>query len=184
MRTIIDGKRLFLLALICMCTTLLGCGSNDKGSTEMPIEFSDQKESSEIETIDELVAMEAGLDNTTSEKSNRLEEEIEKKTEVTIENGYNQDTGTVTCKINAPDIYSYFQEHEEELMAIEEEQLLNKILLDMEDNNFPIREVSIELPAKVTDGKIIVDTSTYEYQDAVVGGLYSYLTELYEKALD
>ena len=100
-----------------------------------------------------------------------------------FENGYNSETGTVLCQINAPDIYSYFQTHENDLMEMDEEQLLATVKEAIGNEEFPRKEETIELPAEVIDGKVVVDNNSYDYQDAVTGGLYTYLTELYEKAL-
>ena len=66
---------------------------------------------------------------------------------------------------------------------MDEEQLLATVKEAIGNEEFPRKEETIELPAEVIDGKVVVDNNSYDYQDAVTGGLYTYLTELYEKAL-
>lgn len=175
-------KRYLIPALIfVLCIFMVYKKTIIEKTTEIPIVFSEEDYSG-IESISDLVEREAEKNNET--QNTILEAAIEKRTKISFEGGIKEDTGKITCVIDSLDVRSYLNDHEEELITLEEKQLIDTILSAIEEENFPRKEVSLELSAIYENGKIIVDNNSYEYEDAALGGLYSYLTEVYSKALD
>lgn len=125
-----------------------------------------------------------------SEKSNNeeknkgdLEKEINKYATISfIEDSY-MDTGTISCKIIAPDVYSYMMLNEKNFMEMESEAISTAIIDACKRGDLEEREVTIILPAKIDKGVIIADTSGEEYKDAVSGGLYSAICDIYRKSM-
>ena len=175
-------KKYLILTLICVSCIFLACEKTIEETTEIPIVFSGEEDYSGMDSISDLVEREVEKNNEIP--NTILETAIEKRTKISFEGDIKQDTGKITCVIDALDVKSYLDDHEDELIILEEKQLIDTILSAIEEEDFPRKKVSLELSAIYENGKIIVDNKSFEYEDAVLGGLYSYLTDVYSKALE
>ena len=108
-----------------------------------------------------------------------LDAQIASMADVQIKGKYKRTDETVVCKITAPDVYSYLMNNIDELNHLEAEELYKKVLEYVKSADCTSRTVEVEVPATYEDGKLIVDTDSVIYQDAVNGGMNSALTEIY-----
>lgn len=106
---------------------------------------------------------------------------INEKANIVFNKDYKKDSKLVTCTITAPDVYSYIINNIEELSLLTEEELYNTLLEYFGNNNYETRQVTIEVPVEYKEGKLIVDTNVFEYKDAISGGMYTVLNEVYIK---
>lgn len=143
------------VALLCLMLLMTGCSSVD-------IVLDNQLNSSESE--------QTGQD---------LERELSALSKIKFKGRYDKDSTSVICEIKAPDLYSYMTEHMDSLMELSEDDLYSNILEYAKSKDCPERKVEIELPAHFEDEKLIVDTNSFAYQDAVCGGINSALSEIY-----
>lgn len=113
-----------------------------------------------------------------------LDAQIASMADVQVKGIYKKKDQTVVCKITAPDIYSYMMDNVDELNKLETKELYENILVYAQSEECAKRTVEVEVPATYENGKLVVDTSSVKYQDAVNGGMNSALTELYIKVVD
>lgn len=99
------------------------------------------------------------------------------KTEIIGE--YDKDSKFVTCKVTAPDVYSYLIENTESLINMETEELYQNIMAYIQSKECKMRTAELEVPAKMQGNKLVIDTTSAKYQDAINGGMNSALTEIY-----
>lgn len=92
---------------------------------------------------------------------------------------YDEDSTSVTCKVTAPDVYSYLMDNMESLMDMETEELYQDIMTYIQSEECKMRTVEIEVPAELQGDKLVIDTTSVKYQDAINGGMNSALTEIY-----
>lgn len=92
---------------------------------------------------------------------------------------YNKDSTSVICKVTAPDVYSYLMDNMEILMDMETEELYQNIMVYIQSEECGMRTVEIEVPAELQGDKLVIDTTSAKYQDAINGGMNSALTEIY-----
>lgn len=86
---------------------------------------------------------------------------------------YTPKSTTVTCKITAPDVYSYLIEHENVIFTKETDEIYQEVIAYLSSENCPVREREIALSARYENGTLYADTNTIEYKDAVSGGMYA-----------
>lgn len=92
---------------------------------------------------------------------------------------YDKNSTSVTCKISAPDVYNYLMDNMESLMYMETEELYQNILMYIQNEKCKMRTVEIEIPVELQEDKLVLDTTSAKYQDAISGGMNSALTEIY-----
>ena len=124
-------------------------------------------------------------ENSDNEDENKgsLEKEIQKYAKIKFDVDSYKDSGTISCKIIAPDVYSYMLLNEKNYLEMESEAICASIIDACKRGDMGEREVTIIIPAKKDKGEIIVDTSGEEYKDAVTGGLYSAICDIYMKSM-
>lgn len=149
------------LELICILLFLV------TGCTSVDIVFDNQLETVESE--------QDGYD---------LEKELSALSTVKFKGSYDKDSSSVVCEIQSPDIYSFLMDNMDSMMELDENELYIKIIEYAQKKDCPTRKVEVELPAHFENEKLVVETDSFEYQDAVTGGVNSALTEIYLKALE
>lgn len=112
-----------------------------------------------------------------------LDLELEQLANVEVKGRYNQNSETITCEITAPDMYTYVMNKVDILAEMDTEQLYEELLRYASDDTSSKRVIELELPVEYYDEKLYVDTSSFEYQDAVRGGLNSAMTELFIQSI-
>ncbi len=117
------------------------------------------------------------------ENKGGLEKEIQKYAKIKFDYNSFQDTGTISCTITAPDVYSYLLLNEKTFLEMESEDIRTSIVDACKRGDLGEREVTIIIPARKEKEVIIVDTSNEEYTDAVTGGLYSAISDIYMKSM-
>lgn len=118
-----------------------------------------------------------------TEENLDLENALSDVCKVNFEGKYSKKSTAVTCTFETADVYQYILENSEELMKMDEKKLYDSILDYAKDENSPRRTVTVELPAHFEEGKLVVETDSFEYQDAVTGGVNRALSELYAQIL-
>ncbi len=119
-----------------------------------------------------------------SETNYDLDAQIASMADVQVKGKYKKNDQTVVCEITAPDVYSYMMNNVDELNKLETKELYENILAYAKSEDCAKRTVEVEVPATYEDGKLVIDTNSVKYQDAVNGGMNSALTELYMKVID
>lgn len=120
-----------------------------------------------------------GKSNKTEEKMYDLDVQVAKFATTEIIGTYNKNSTSVTCKVTAPDVYSYLMNNMDLIEQLEIEELYQNILLYIQNEECDKRTVEIEVPAELQGNKLVIDTTYPKYQDAVNGGMNSALTEIY-----
>ena len=126
-----------------------------------------------------------GNDFSTPESKKEFEEFITGKSQEAEEPKYDldmqvADLSTIeTCKISAPDVYNYLMDNMESLMYMETEELYQNILMYIQNEKCKMRTVEIEIPVELQEDKLVLDTTSAKYQNAISGGMNSALTEIY-----
>lgn len=108
-----------------------------------------------------------------------LDTRIEELADIEFVGDYNKNSTFVKCRISAPDVYTYITDNFDSLINMDSESLYNEIVGYIKDEKCPIRNVEVELSAVYDNNQLVVDTTSFEYQDAIHGGLNSALTEFY-----
>ena len=136
---------------------------------------------SKVEIVMDTELDKKGKNAGTSSNSNTydLDTQVANKAKVEFKEKYNKNSETVTCTVTAPDVYSYMMNNIDTLVELGEEDLYNNVLEYIKKEDCPTRTKEIELPVVYQDDKLIADTSSFEYQDAIHGGMNSAITELY-----
>ena len=108
-----------------------------------------------------------------------LDVQVEKIATTEIVGEYDKESTSVICKVTAPNVYQYLMDNMQMLNELEVEELYQTIMQYIQSEECEKRIVEVELPAQLQDGKLVVDATTVEYQDAIHGGMNSALTEIY-----
>ena len=122
-------------------------------------------------------------EETYSESGYALDKELTKFAEVKVKGSYSKNSETITCVVKAPNLYDYLLNNMEELSRLDDDQLYAQLLEYASDSTTPTLETEVEIPVVYADGKLCADTSSFEYQDAVAGGLHSAMTELFIQSI-
>lgn len=93
--------------------------------------------------------------------------------------------GQAVCEIEAPDLYSIVMELAEQGVEFGNEEALHQMIMEcVMDPACPKREQTVTVPVVKRDGNWYADTNSEDYQDAVMGGLYTAMNELAQKMLE
>ena len=106
-----------------------------------------------------------------------IDKRIEQESVVTVKQ-YNEVDGSVVCEIKAPDIYSYVMDNIDTIYAQTEDETYEYIVSYLESRDYKLRTVEITVNAAMQDDKYIIDDMSFEFQDAIHGGLDTLMTEL------
>lgn len=161
------------LLLVMSVLVLTSCGSK-----EVDVVFKSNTTENDIIGIESdysIFILDTEIENNTYD----LNVQVEKLATTEIIGKYGKDSTFVSCEITAPDVYSYLMNNMEILNELDTEQLYQNIMEYIKEEECPQRKVKVDIPAEYKDGKLVVDTESFEYQDAVTGGMNSALTELY-----
>ena len=90
----------------------------------------------------------------------------------------------VKCSITAPNLYDYMSHNIDDLMRLDEEDLYQRILTYIQSENVQMRTVEVNLRIVEEENQKFIDTDNFEYQDALLGGLNSFMTDIYVAALE
>ena len=85
---------------------------------------------------------------------------------------------SVECTVTAPDMYSYFLENLDAMMESDEATFYDNAMEYLHSDNCKMRTVTLTLPVRYFNHKLIAETGGDEYKDAVSGGMYSALEEI------
>lgn len=110
---------------------------------------------------------------------NDLLNRVYEQTEIDIIGSYTKNSELVEVNVVAPDIYGYVMDNLDILMNLEEEVLHDHIMEYIDNPDSPRREENIKLHAEFINDTLVVNTDTFEYQDAISGGLHSVMTDIY-----
>lgn len=135
----------------------------------------------EIDYAEDLEEFKEFMGENNYNENYNFESFINEKANIVFNKDYKKDSKLVTCTITAPDVYSYIINNIEELSLLTEEELYNTLLGYFSNNNYETRQVTIEVPVEYKERKLIVDTNVFEYKDAISGGMYTALNEVYIK---
>ena len=127
---------------------------------------------------------ETGYSEDGATDANDLDLQLEQLADIKVIGKYSEKSKTVTCVITAPDLYTYIVGNMDALSKLDTEQLYEVLLDYAIDDKSPQIETELELPVEYYNEKLYVDTSSYEYQDAIHGGLNSALTELFIQSIN
>ncbi len=186
-------KKIIYGFLLCSVICLSSCKSEPEvmldaeyalehtGEDALSIELSKEKD---LEEFEQFFFQNDALETDETEEKYDLESKIIEKATIEFQEGYDKNSKTITCVITAPDVYSYIIDNEEMLLPLETEALYQTILDQFEGDAYAVRTVEVELPVAYQNGTLIVDTDSYEYKDAVSGGMYSALTDVYAKTIE
>lgn len=113
------------------------------------------------------------------ENTNALDKKLESMAEVEVKGKYDKNSETVTCVVTSVDLYTYVMDNMDELAALESEQLYDHLIQYASEEDSPKISTELEVPVEYYEEKLYADTSSFEYQDAIHGGLNSALTEMF-----
>lgn len=119
------------------------------------------------------------VEESTEEQIYDLDVQVEKLATTEIIGEYDKESTSIICKVTAPNVYQYLMDNMQTLNELEVEELYQTIMQYIQSEECEKRIVEVELPAQLQDGKLVVDATTVEYQDAIHGGMNSALTEIY-----
>lgn len=108
-----------------------------------------------------------------------IESVVNEMAVVTFEKSkYFKNTETVECTITAPDMYSYFLDNLDAMMESDEATFYNNAIEYLHSDNCKMRTVRVTLPVRLFNNKLIAETGSDAYKDAISGGMYSALEEM------
>lgn len=113
-----------------------------------------------------------------------LDKEIQAYATVEYVGFYTKNSDTVKCRVTAPDLNTFIISNEEQLMQLEQEELYARLIEYIHDPESVSTTVELELPAASIDGQLVVASESFEFQDAIHGGLYSAMTQIYIQAFN
>lgn len=172
-------KRLILLLALALALMLTSCGGPDV-VLDSDYEGESSAEVITEKDIEEYHAIMYPEDY--PENPYNLESEVASAAEIKM-GSYKKDSDVIDCTVSAPDVYAYLMENQDALMELDEEDLYTAIHNAIENKEIGNRTVSISLPVQNIDGTIVASTDSDEYRDAVSGGLYSALSDIYAEIL-
>lgn len=86
------------------------------------------------------------------------------------------------CEITYPDLQNYWIENQDDLIEMNDEELQNCLLSICESGEK--KTITLTFPAIYDDGYLLLDSSCFEYQDAMSGGLYSVVRDCYIEMIE
>lgn len=142
-------------------------------NTEVVLQDDAETYMNDLLELQKFVTGEASTDPADTENPYDLESYISALSTTEVIGFYTPKSTTITCKITAPDVYSYLIENEDVIFTKETDEIYQEVIAYLSSENCPVREREIVLSARYENGTLYADTNRIEYKDAVSGGLYS-----------
>ncbi len=175
---IIMMKKVIICSVIIVCTCILGfLFFRSRNSTSLEIvrisELIDQEEQEFDSAVGESTINEKAADD----KKYDIVKRIEEVSEINIKN-YNEKDGTATCEIKAPNLYTYVMDNLDDISAQSDEEAYLGIIEYLNSGDYATKVTEITAYATIEDNKLIIDDTSFEFQDAFHGGINSLMTDL------
>lgn len=175
-------KRFVMVSMIVVGVCCLTSCNSKKVEVVLPNESETVTVSNDFSTSESRKDFEefiTGESQDNEESKYDLDVQVASFSKTEIIGKYDKDSTFVTCKVTAPDVYSYLMDNMESLMDMETEELYQDIMAYIQSEECKMRTVEIEVPAELQGDKLVIDTTSAKYQDAINGGMNSALTEIY-----
>ena len=111
-----------------------------------------------------------------NDKQYDIDKKIEEVSEIRIID-YKEDEGTAVCDIKAPDIYSFVVGNIDVIDEQSDEETYDYLCSYLDNGDYKIRRSKITVDAIVDNNILIIDDTSYEFQDAIHGGINSLMTD-------
>ena len=129
------------------------------------------------------VTKEDSVSGTNEEQQYAFDKKIEELSTIKVVS-YNNNDGTAICIIHAPDMYNYIMEKIDTIADQTDTETYELITKKMTEKDVKIRETEVVVNVLELDGSLILDDTSFEFQDAIHGGMNSVLTELIIKSIE
>lgn len=133
---------------------------------------------------DEYIKAFNGQPYESEENPYKLDEEIVKYSSVEFIGSYTKKSDVVKCRITAPNIHDYIMENEDQLLQLDTEEIYSQLINYVQESNFQMMTTDLDLTATYINKQLVVSSESFEFQDAIHGGLYSAMTEIYIQAFN
>lgn len=172
-------KRTFLLLIFGLTLVLSSCGSTD---VVLDVNYEGDSSSSVYTSkdINEFHAIMYPDDY--PENPFDIESEVREIAESKL-GKYDKESGTIECTVSAPDVYAFLMDNQETFVELNDEDLYKTIHDAIQNKELGTRKVKITLSVQEVNGAVIANTDSDEYRDAVSGGMYSALSDIYASIL-
>ncbi len=120
-----------------------------------------------------------------NEKKYDLKEIILANSKVTFEGKHTIKDTSIKCKIEAYNIYQYAMDNIETIDNLgSTEEFVEYMKESIKNGKIQRTTKELELPVEYKDNKLIVNNYSDEYNDAMLGGAYTLLSELQAQAIN